>query len=175
MMKRYFLGVFAFFTIVCCLTLQLSGTANATTSEAVASDDTDRFGFGFTNGVYVSNRGLVNSIATSWKIGIFGGFETQMFLGTNNATEVWTGSRFLYASYIKSLGKFYIGWGMNYPLSQIETDTEEQALSDTWFEALVGFEYFFSSFQDLGYSFEIGVNPSDDLGVRLLFGYHYYF
>ena len=174
-MGRYLICLLAFFTIACCLTLQLSGTANATTSEAGTSDDTDRLGFGFTNGVYVSNRGLVNSIATSWKVGILGGFETQMFLGTNNATEVWTGSRFLYASHIKSLGKFYVGWGMNYLISQIETGTEEQTFSDTWFETFVGFEYFFSSLQDLGYSFEIGLNPSDDLGVRLLFGYHYYF
>ena len=174
-MGRYFICLLAFLTIVCCLTPQLSGTANATTSEAVASDDTDRLGFGFTNGVYVSNRGLVNSIATSWKVGILGGFETQMFFGTNNATEVWTGSRFLYASRIKSLGKLYVGWGVNYPISQIETDTEEQTLSDPWFEAFVGYEYFFPSFSEIGYSFEVGVNPSDDLGTRLSFGYHYYF
>lgn len=174
-MKRYFLGVLAFFTIACCLTLQLSATANATTSETVASDDTDRFGFGFTNGVYVSNGGLVSSLATSWKAGILGGFGTQMFLGTNNGTKVWTGSRFLYTSHIKSQGKFYVGWGVNYPISQIETDTEEQTLSDTWFEAFVGFEYFSSSLRDLGYSVEVGVNPSDDLGVRLSFGYHAYF
>ena len=64
---------------------------------------------------------------------------------------------------------------MNYPISEIETDAEEQTLSDTWFEALVGIEYFSSSFPDIGYSFEVGVNPSEDLGVRLSFGYHYYF
>ena len=175
-MRCHFICLLAFLLIGYGSALQPAAATNPATSTMVASDDTDWFvGLGFTNGVYVSNGGLVSSIGTSWRIKILEGFETQMFIGTNNATEVWAGNRFSYANYIKSLGRFYVGWGVNYPISQIETDPEEQTLSDTWFEAFVGFEYFFQSLSDLAYSFEVGVNPSDDLGVRLSFGYHFYF
>lgn len=174
-MRRYFICLLTFLTIGYGFVLHPVAATNPATSETVVSDDTNWFGFGITNGVYVSNGGLVSLVGTSWRIRILKGFETQMFIGTSNGTEVWTGNRFLYTSHIKPLGKFYVGWGMNYPISQIKTDTEEQTLSDTWFETFVGLEYFFSSLPDLGYSFEVGVNPLDDLGVRLSFGYHYYF
>ncbi|MDE0089397.1 MAG: hypothetical protein OXU23_27030 [Candidatus Poribacteria bacterium] len=173
-MRRYFICLLTFLAIGYSLALHPAAATNPAT-ETVASDDTNWLGIGITSGIYASNGGLVSSVGTSWRIRILEWFETQIFMGTNNGTEVWAGNRFLYATHIKPLSKFYVGWGMNYPISQIETDTEEHTLSNTWFEVFMGYEYFFPSLPDLGYSFEIGINPLDDLGVRLLFGYHFYF
>ena len=59
-MRCHFICLLAFLSIGYGSALQPAAATNPATSTMVASDDTDWFvGLGFTNGVYVSNGGLV--------------------------------------------------------------------------------------------------------------------
>lgn len=183
-MKRYFLRLIAFLIIACWLVLQPAEATNNNASETIIKSNNDnRVGLGFTSNLYSTNRGLIESVGFSWKIWTSRGFDLQGLFFTDRETDVWAANRFLYTSQIKSLGKLYVGWGMNYPILRVETDSKEKTSDGPWVEALLGFEYFFSDRTDFGYSIEVGVNPlefkrrnsEDKLGVRLQLTYHNYF
>ena len=174
-MGRYFICLLAFLTIACCFTLQ----------PAEATDDNGiRVGFGYLV-TPASNRNLMSSNGMSWKTAVSRYFSIQNYLGflKNEQTDVWIGSRFLYSIEIFSRMDYYFGWGVNYPISQVDSDSEEETHIGSWFESIVGFEYFFSDSADFGYTFELGVarlkSKSEDstskLGRRFSFGFHYYF
>ena len=174
-MGRYFICLLAFLTIACCFTLQL----------AEATDDNGvRVGFGYVV-TPSSNRNLMSSNGMSWKTAFSRYFSMQNYLGflKNEQTDVCIGSRFLYSIEIFSRMDYYFGWGVNYPISQVDSDSEEETRIGSWFESIVGFEYFFSDSADFGYTFELGVArlkpKSEDsiskFGRRFSFGFHYYF
>ncbi len=174
-MGRYFICLLAFLTIACCFTLQL----------AEATDDNGvRVGFGYVV-TPSANRNLMSSNGMSWKTAFSRYFSMQNYLGflKNEQTDVCIGSRFLYSIEIFSRMDYYFGWGVNYPISQVDSDSEEETRIGSWFESIVGFEYFFSDSADFGYTFELGVArlkpKSEDsiskFGRRFSFGFHYYF
>lgn len=183
-MERHFIRLFAFLTIACWLALQPAEATNNNVSETIIKPNNDnRVGLGFTTTFYSTNRGLVESVGFSWKIWTSRNFDLQGLFFTNRGTDVWAANRFLYISQIKSLGKLYFGWGMNYPILQAGMDSKVKTSDGPWFETLLGFEYFFSDRTDFGYAIEVGVNPlelrrensEDKLGVRLQLTYHNYF
>ena len=174
-MGRYFICLLAFLTIACCLALQ----------SAEATDDNGiRIGFGYVV-TPSANRNLMGSNGMSWKTSFSKYFSFQNYLGflKNEQTDVWVGSRFLYSIEIFSLMDYYFGWGVNYPISQVESNSEEETRMGSWFETITGLEYFFSDSADFGFTFEIGLarikskpeSLKSKLGRRLSFGFHYYF
>ena len=182
-MECHFIRLFAFLTIACCLALQPAEATNNNASKIIKSDSNNRVGLGLTTSVYSSDRGLMRSGGFSWRIWTSRRFDLQGLFLTDGETEVWAGNRFLYTNQINSLGKFYFGWGMNYPILQVGTDSNEKTLVGPWVEVLLGFEYFFSNHSDFGYSLEVGVTPlrlkhrslESQLDARLLLAYHQYF
>lgn len=174
-MGRYFICLLAFLTIACCLALQ---PAEATDNNGI------RFGLGYAVTSW-SNRNLMSSNGMSWKTAFSRYFSIQNYLGflKNEQTDVWIGTRFLYSIEIFSRMDYYFGWGVNYPISQVESDSEKETHVDSWFESIVGFEYFFSDSADFGYIFELAVarlkpkseSSTSKFGRRFSFGFHYYF
>lgn len=174
-MGRYFICLLAFLTIACCLALQ----------SAEATDDNGiRIGFGYVV-TPSANRNLMGSNGMSWKTSFSRYFSFQNYLGflKNEGTDVLIGSRFLYSIEIFSRMDYYFGWGVHYPISQVESDSEEETHVGSWFESIVGFEYFFSDSADFGYTFELAVarlkpkseSSTSKFGRRFSFGFHYYF
>ena len=174
-MGRYFIYLLAFLTIACCLALQ----------PAEATDDNGiRIGLGYLV-TPSSNRNLMSSNGMSWKTSFSRNFSIQNYLGflKNEQTDVCIGARFLYSIEIFSRMDYYFGWSANYPISQVESDSEKETHVGSWFESIVGFEYFFSDSADFGYTLELGVarlkpkseSSTSKLGSRFSFGFHYYF
>ena len=127
----------------------------------------------------------MGSNGMSWKTSFSRNFSIQHYLGflKNEQADVWISTRFLYSVEIFSRMDYYFGWGVNYPISQVASDSEEETHIGSWFESIVGFEYFFSDSADFGYTFELGVarlkpkseDSTSKLGSRFSFGFHYYF
>ena len=176
-MERYFIRLLIFLIVTYCLALQMAEATDGNASETIELNKTDRVGLGFTSNLYSGNRGMMGSGGFSWKIWTSRKFDLQGLFLTDWKTNVWAGNRFLYTSQIKSLGKLYVGWGMNYPILQVETNSTEETPEGPWIEALLGLEYFFPNHPDLGYSIEVGLNPlklKGKTGIRLLLAYHHY-
>ncbi len=173
-MRRYF---------ICLLTFLAIGYSLALHSAAATDENGIRIGLGYVV-TPLSNRNLMSSNGMSWKTSFSRNFSIQNYLTflKNEQTDVWIGSRFLYSSKIFSQMDYYFGWGVNYPISQVESNSEEIHVG-SWFETITGLEYFFLDSADFGFTFEIGLariksehkSSESKLGRRLSFGFHCYF